>query len=90
MVRFLGCCCDCSSLVASGKESLLSASKAAQFLDRLGIGSGTPAPKVYQEWTTKQLDLLMAEAKMTFEHTQDFAKTYTEIVGGKTQSAVHH
>jgi hypothetical protein len=34
----------------------------------------------YQEWTTKQLELLIAEAKMIFEHTQDFAKTYTEIV----------
>ena len=44
----------------------------------------------YQEWTTKQLELLIAEAKMIFEHTQDFAKTYTEIVGGKTPSTVHH
>jgi hypothetical protein len=43
----------------------------------------------YQEWTTKQLDLLMAETKMIFGHTQDFAKTYTEIVGGKIPSTVH-
>jgi hypothetical protein len=33
-------------------------------------------------------DLLMAEAKVIFE--QDFAKTYTEIFGGKTPSTMHH
>jgi hypothetical protein len=31
----------------------------------------------YQEWTTKQLDLIMRQTKATFENAQNFAKTCT-------------
>jgi hypothetical protein len=46
----------------------------------------------YQEWTTKQLDLIMRQTKATFENAQNFAKTCTEIIGGKAASSqiVHH